>query len=80
LLLQREPDALLFLAAWERINNPSFNSLELEGISAEAGRNSFYMSAKRWIELTKATGIIASAGRYGGAYAHKDIGLMLDNF
>lgn len=33
------------------------------------------MSAKQWIERTNAIGIIASAGRYGGTYAHKDIAL-----
>ena len=31
------------------------------------------MSAKRWIELVNAIGIVAKAGRYGGTYAHKDI-------
>lgn len=33
------------------------------------------MSAKQWIERTNAICIIASAGRYGGTYAHKDIAL-----
>ena len=64
---------VLFLGIWERINNPSFNSLEFEGIRNEAGRNSFFLSAKKWIDLTGAKGLIASAGRYGGTYAHKDI-------
>src|SRR5699024_8085 len=57
----------------ERINNPDFNSLEFEGIKNEAGRNSFYLSAKKWIDKTDAKGLKASAGRYGGTYAHKDI-------
>jgi KilA-N domain len=69
----KNKDTLLFLAAWERMNNPTFNSLEFEGIKAEAGRNSFYISAKKWIDLTNATGLRSSAGRYGGTYAHKDI-------
>ena len=69
----KNKDTVLFLGAWERINNPGFNSLEFEGIRNEAGRNSFFLSAKKWIELTGATGLIASAGRYGGTYAHKDI-------
>jgi hypothetical protein len=62
-----------FLGVWERINNPHFNSPEFEGIRNEAGRNSFYLSAKKWIELTGAKGLIASAGRYGGTFAHRDI-------
>ncbi len=69
----KNKDTVLFLGVWERINNPDFNSPEFEGIKNEAGRNSFYLSAKKWIEQTKAIGLVASAGRYGGTYAHKDI-------
>lgn len=69
----KNKDTLLFLAAWERLNNPSFNSIEFEGIRMEAGRNSYFMSAKKWIEKTNATGLMARAGRYGGTFAHKDI-------
>jgi phage regulator Rha-like protein len=69
----KNKDTILFLGVWEQINNPSFNSLEFEGIKNEAGRNSFFLSAKKWIESTYATGLMASAGRYGGTYAHKDI-------
>ena len=69
----KNKDTVLFLGVWERINNPDFNSLEFEGIKNEAGRNSFFLSAKKWIDLTRAKGLIASAGRYGGTYAHKDI-------
>ncbi|MGE0930199.1 KilA-N domain-containing protein [Peijinzhouia sedimentorum] len=69
----KNKDTILFLGVWEQINNPDFNSLEFEGIKNEAGRNSFYLSAKKWIEKTGAIGLIASAGRYGGTFAHKDI-------
>ena len=69
----KNKDTVLFLGVWERINNPHFNSPEFEGIRNEAGRNSFFLSAKKWIHLTGAKGLIASAGRYGGTYAHKDI-------
>jgi len=55
------------------MHNPGFNSLEFDGIKNEAGRNSFFLSIKKWITTTKAIGVIASAGRYGGTYAHKDI-------
>jgi hypothetical protein len=55
----KNKDTVLFLGVWERINNPSFNSLEFEGIKNEAGRNSFFLSAKKWIELTGAKGLIA---------------------
>ena len=69
----RGKDTILFLGIWEQLNNPSFNSLEFEGIKTEAGRNSFFLSAKKWVSLTAAVGLEARAGRYGGTFAHKDI-------
>ena len=69
----KNKDTVLFLGVWEQLNNPGFNSLEFEGIRNEAGRNSFFLSAKKWIEATGAIGVHAKAGRYGGSYAHKDI-------
>jgi KilA-N domain len=69
----KNKDTVLFLGIWEKLNNPLFNSLEFEGIKNEAGRNSFYLSAKKWIEKTKAIGLISSAGRYGATFANKDI-------
>ena len=44
-----------------------------EGPKNEAGRNSFYLSAKKWVEATGARGLIARAGRYGGTFAQRDI-------
>jgi hypothetical protein len=55
----KNKDTVMFLGVWERINNPSFNSLEFEGIKNEVGRNSFFLSVKKWIELTGAKGLIA---------------------
>jgi hypothetical protein len=69
----KNKDTVLFLGVWEQIHNADFNSLEFEGIKNEAGRNSFFLSVKKWIELTGAHGLFASAGRYGGTYAHQDI-------
>jgi len=69
----RNRNTLEFLGIWEQIHNPDFNSLEFEGIRKEAGTNRFYLSAKKWIDATNAAGLIASAGRYGGTFAHKDI-------
>jgi len=69
----KNKDTVLFLGVWEQIHNQGFNSLEFEGIKNEAGRNSFFLSVKKWIERTAAQGIVASAGRYGGTFAHKDI-------
>jgi KilA-N domain len=59
----RNKNTIEFLAVWERLNNTDFNSTEFEGIKSEAGTNRFMMSAKQWIQRTKAIGITASAGR-----------------
>ena len=69
----KNKDTVLFLGVWEQLNNPGFNSPEFEGIRNEAGRNSFFLSAKKWIDATGAIGLHAKAGRYGGTYAHRDI-------
>ncbi len=45
----KNKDTVLFLGIWEQLNNPGFNSPEFEGIRNEAGRNSFFLSAKKWI-------------------------------
>jgi hypothetical protein len=69
----KNKDTVLFLGVWERLNNPHFKTPEFEGIKNEAGRNSFYLSAKKWSDVTGARGLLAKAGRYGGTFAHRDI-------
>lgn len=69
----RNRDTIEFLGLWEKINNQNFKSIEFDGLKQIAGSNSFSLTPKRWIDLTKAVGIISKNGRYGGTYAHKDI-------
>jgi hypothetical protein len=69
----RNRNTVEFLGVWERLNNPDFNPVEFDGIKMQAGLNSFTLTPKQWIEKTGAIGIVSSAGRYGGTYAHKDI-------
>ena len=69
----RNRNTVEFLGVWERLNNPSFNPVEFDGIRMQAGLNSFTLTPKQWIEKTRAVGIVSNAGRYGGTYAHKDI-------
>lgn len=69
----RNKNTLEFIAVWERINNPSFNSVEFDRIRLEAGTNRFRLSVKTWMEKVNGMGVIAKAGRYGGTFAHKDI-------
>jgi hypothetical protein len=69
----RNRNTVEFLGVWERLNNPGFNPVEFDGIRMQTGLNSFVLTPKQWIEKTGAAGLISSAGRYGGTYAHKDI-------
>jgi hypothetical protein len=70
----RNRNTLEFIGVWEQLNNPDFNTLEFEGFKNQAGLNKFWISPKKWIETTRAIGMISKAGRYGGGtYAHKDI-------
>jgi hypothetical protein len=69
----RNRNTVEFLGIWEQLNNPNFNCAEFDIIKSQAGLNNYRLSAKEWMEKTKAIGIISKAGRYGGTYAHKDI-------
>jgi len=69
----RNRSTIEFIGLWETFNNPDFNSIEFDGIKNMAGSNSFSLTPKRWIESTKAIGIVSKTGRYGGTFAHKDI-------
>ena len=69
----RNRNTLEFLGIWESVYNPDFNYGEFAIIKSKSGLNSFKISAQEWAERTKAIGIRAKAGRYGGTYAHKDI-------
>ena len=69
----RNRNTVEFLGIWESINNPNFNYGEFAIIKSQAGLNSFKVSAKEWVQKTHAIGLRATAGRYGGTFAHKDI-------
>lgn len=70
----RNMSTIEFLGLWEKIHNPNFNSIEFDGFKNKAGSNSFSLTPKHWIELTRAQGIMTKSGRYGGGtFAHKDI-------
>lgn len=69
----RNRNTVEFLGIWEHLNNPNFNYGEYAAIRSKAGLNNFKVSVKEWVEKTNAIGLRATAGRYGGTYAHKDI-------
>lgn len=67
--------AVDYLGIWERVNNPDFNITEFSNIRNQAGTNGYVLTCKQWIERTNARGIISTAGRYGGTFAHFDIAM-----
>ena len=69
----RNRDVIEFLGLWESLHNTDFKHLEFEVFKNQAGANAFTMSPKKWIDNTRAIGIVSKAGRYGGTYAHTDI-------
>ena len=69
----RNRNTVEFLGIWERIHNPDFNYGEFATIKSQVGLNSYKISVKDWVAKTHAIGLRATAGRYGGTYAHQDI-------
>ena len=50
--------------------SPTFNYGEFAIIKSQDGLNNYKISVKEWAEKTNAVGLKATAGRYGGTYAH----------
>lgn len=69
----RNRNTVEFLGIWEQIHNSSFNYGEFATIRSQAGLNNYKISVKDWVAKTNAIGLRATAGRYGGTYAYKDI-------
>lgn len=69
----RNANTLDYIAAWEQLYNEDFNYGEFAVIRSGAGSNNYKVSIKELTEKTNLISIRATAGRYGGTYAHKDI-------
>src|SRR5258708_4637094 len=69
----RNRNTIEFLGIWEKLHNPNFNYGEFAIIKSQVGLNNYKISVKEWVGKTNAVGLKATAGRYGGTYAHKDI-------
>ncbi|KAF0128358.1 MAG: hypothetical protein FD155_3288 [Bacteroidetes bacterium] len=69
----RNRNTVEFLGIWESVYNPDFNYGEFAIIRGQAGLNNYKISVKEWQEKTNAIGLKATAGRYGGTFAHPDI-------
>lgn len=69
----RNRNTVEFLGIWETVHNPRFNYGEFATIRSQAGLNHYKLSIKEWVEKTNSIGLKATAGRYGGTFAHRDI-------
>uniref|UniRef100_UPI000A5B4CAB KilA-N domain-containing protein n=1 Tax=Algoriphagus locisalis TaxID=305507 RepID=UPI000A5B4CAB len=69
----RNRNTVEYLGIWESVYNSDFNYGEFATIKSQAGLNSYKLSVKEWVTKTNAIGLKATAGRYGGTYAHPDI-------
>lgn len=69
----RNRNTVEYLGIWESVYNPNFNYGEFAIIKSEVGLNNYKLSVKDWVDKTKAIGLKATAGRYGGTFAHPDI-------
>jgi len=62
-----------FLGTWENLYNTDFKVVEFDHFRKLARLPTFTMSVSNWVETTNAKGIFSVKGRYGWAYAHRDI-------
>ena len=69
----RNGNTLDYISVWERVHNPDFNYGEFATIRSRAGANNFKIGVQEFVDRTRAISLFASAGRYGGTFAHKDI-------
>ena len=76
----RNREIIEFLGLWEILNNDYFNPIEFDGFRNASGTNHFTMSPQKWIRGVNSIGITSKSGRYGGAYAHKDIALQFSSW
>lgn len=77
----RNRNTVEYIGIWENVYNPNFNYGEFATIKSQAGLNSYKLSVKDWVKKTNAIGLKATAGRYGGTYAHpfkgiRDVALL----
>ena len=71
----KNKNTLMFLEEWEKMSNPNFNPVQMDGFKMDSMKNDFTPSPSYFIKTTNAIGITSKAGRYGGTYAHSDIAL-----
>lgn len=66
----RSENTLAFLDLWEQENNPAYDKSAYAALLEKKKSTSFTVTAKQWIEQTKAIGITSKQGKQGGTFAH----------
>jgi hypothetical protein len=64
----RSKATIEFLGLWEKLHNPGFKGVEFDSFIHQAGSNAFVLSPSKWIETTKAIGIVSKSGNNGGTF------------
>ena len=69
----RDRTAISFLHYWETQNNENFDAAGYKALEEELKSPTLTLTAKKWIEATRAIGLRSKQGKNGGTYAHPEI-------
>jgi len=69
----RDRTTISFLHYWETQNNENFDATGYKALEEELKSPTLTLTAKKWIEATRAIGLRSKQGKNGGTYAHPEI-------
>ena len=69
----RDRTTISFLHYWETQNNENFDAAGYKELEEELKSPTLTLTAKKWIEATRAIGLRSKQGKNGGTYAHPEI-------
>lgn len=69
----RDRTTVSFLHYWETQNNENFDAAGYKALEEELKSPTLTLTAKKWIEATRAIGLRSKQGKNGGTYAHPEI-------
>ena len=69
----RDRTTISFLHYWETQNTEKFDAAGYKALEEELKSPTLTLTAKKWIEATRAIGLRSKQGKNGGTYAHPEI-------
>ena len=69
----RDRTTISFLHYWETQNNENFDAAGYKALEEQLKSPTLTLTAKKWIEATRAIGLRSKQGKNGGTYAHPEI-------